>query len=242
MGTIELIPSIAAVKTGFSPLSLPGLVGWWSFDDATYLWKDTARTSAVTVDSDIIKGVTDRSGNGNHMSEATNGPTWKTAIQNGLGIARFDGVNNVLTASAISQAQPNTVVLVAKIVTDESPSSTELLDGVGARQIIYKDSATGKWSLYAGTLQPGATITADTSYHVHYVVFNGASSVYRVDQAAAFATVNPGAGSLTPLVLGFATPRYYNIEYGDVILCSGALSTGDRGSVESWAKAKWGTP
>jgi len=239
---VTVAQKLIGLQRGFSPLSITGLVAWYDFSDAASLFTDTARTTPVASDTDVIKGVTDKSGNAKHLSEATNGPAYKLALQNGKSGALFDGTNDLLTSAAITQAQPNTILLVGRIVVDEAGSSTELVDGTGSRQIIYKDVSSAKWSFYAGTAITAGNITADTSYHVHYVVFNGASSVYRLDRAAEFASVNPNTGSLSPIVFGTDATRFYNTEIGEFLMYNSALSSTDRDSLEAALKAKWGTP
>jgi hypothetical protein len=60
-------------------------------NDLTSLWQDTARTVAVTAVGQTVKGITDKSGNGNHLNNATG---W---------VLTADGVNNYLQTGGSSR-------------------------------------------------------------------------------------------------------------------------------------------
>jgi hypothetical protein len=83
----------------FSPLSLPGLAAGHDFSDLTTLFTDAARTTAAAADGDRLGGLTDKSGQGNHLaqSSASLRLTLKLAVQNGRSAGRSDGTDDYLS-------------------------------------------------------------------------------------------------------------------------------------------------
>jgi len=242
MGTIELIPSIAATKIAymFSPLDLSP-VAWYDFSDISTLWKDTGRTSAVTTDGDIVLGVSDKSGNAHHLSETTNGRTYKTAVQNSLSGLRFDGTNDKLQSGAYTLNQPDTWFAVFKFSEATSKTIIASNNNVGADQQIGRN--LGNWQLYAGTNLGGVT-AADTAAHVHSMVFNGASSAHLLDGAAG-ASGAAGANNFTAGVrMGctFDASVFLACDIYELFQCPGSVTTPNRQAAETYLKAKWGTP
>lgn len=92
---------IFPVLAGFLPTDLPNLEAWVRSD------------LGVTKDgSDFVSNWADQSGNGRDFTEATNKPLWVDSLINGEAAIRFDGSNDLLTASSWSQALPVQVFIV----------------------------------------------------------------------------------------------------------------------------------
>lgn len=87
-------------KRPFAPDTLAGLKLWLRGDGPMY--SDTARTTLITADASSIAAWDDRSGAGNHVTQATSGkrPTLKTNIVNGQTVARFDGGDTLVSTTA----------------------------------------------------------------------------------------------------------------------------------------------
>lgn len=100
----------------WSPTALNGLVAWFDFGDPTTLFSDTGRTT-LAVPNGTVAGVTDKSGNGNHLSQATGAqqPLYIPNAINGRSIVRFADANDNLAAAAITH---NTNYLTAFVVVN----------------------------------------------------------------------------------------------------------------------------
>lgn len=87
----------------FTPARLfaGGVAGaWYDPSDLSTLFQDSAGTTPVTADGDPVGKMLDKSGNGNHLLQATAGkrPLYKTS--GGLSWLQFDGTDDVLAVNA----------------------------------------------------------------------------------------------------------------------------------------------
>lgn len=228
----------------FVPADVSGLWAHYDFSNISTLFTDTTRTTPVTTSGDIIKGVTDLSGNNRHLTEATNGPTYTTALFNGLAAARFDGSNDVLATGNVTIAQPFTIVgIFARKSTAGAGNNGYIAFASSFTELgIQNTGGSGTYMMYAGTVVTGALV-GDTSQHCVVGVFNGASGALRKDGSSS--AVNPGVGGGTaePLQLGKDPGAIFlQADYGEVFIYDTALSAGNLTKVDNYSRSKWGTP
>ena len=88
--------------SGLLPTDISSLEGWWDADDTSTLWQDSAKTTAITADGQTVGAWEDKSGNGRDWTQFFAGfkPTYKTSIQNGMDIIRFNGASNYMLATS----------------------------------------------------------------------------------------------------------------------------------------------
>lgn len=233
----------ALVVTGlatFSPLDVAGLQAWYKADAGLL----DGAGSPATVDGTAIGTWQDQSGNARHATQGTGAkrPVLKVGAQNGLAGVRFDGVNPLaLDAAGVVVSQPDTILVVANI-SGLSATLHTLVDGITGRQIIRSGSAT-QYEIYAGTsvLAAGAA----TGARLFTAVFNGASSLLRVDRSQVAAGAAGANGTTGGIRLGLAQDNTTSPMLGDlleVLYYNVSLSTTDRDNLETYLRTRWGTP
>lgn len=256
----SLVAQTFTAAAAFAPTDVAGLAGWYDFSAISSLWQDTGRTSAVSADGQTIKGVTDLSGSGAHLSEATNGPTYKASIQNSLSVARFDGTNDVLRESTgwgLGNANVNAVtytVFVVMVRTDAASDSFFNPSSTALANTLYHRTTAGAYFIFKygdAANQVSATGgSVDTSWHVQEILSPGTTVTWLVDgssiiTAAAFSAVadsfTPNQGGVGALIYNGTTPNSFHFgDIAELVLYNSSLSAGNRSSVRSYLGTKWG--
>lgn len=208
----------------FDPSSIAGLKLWLKAD------------SLALSDGDPISTWPDSSGNGFDATAAgTLRPTYKTAIQNGLPVARYAG-GQVMDITAVVSGQPCTIFFVAK----DTLGGSHFIDGSGGGRITAGINGLGFPNMFAGSFVDGAT-ESRSAFHVFTYIFNGASSsIYRDGILDASGNAGTAGGS----VILFGGDGGGSNLTGDIAESLGydTALTGNRGSVEVYLKNKWATP
>lgn len=124
---------------------------WYDFSDTSNLFQNSDGTGGNPANGDPIGKCNDKTGNGNHITQATATarPTWTSGLLNGYGGARFDGTNDYLQSAIIaSWIRPQMVFMVFKQIT--SVNNNRIIDGYNFNTGgVYQDG-TKEVTMYAG--------------------------------------------------------------------------------------------
>ena len=150
----------------------------------------------LCVNNSPCKRRNDRSGNGRHQSwgTAASQPIWMANVKNGRPALLYTtGVTRGLSAT-FAQAQPLAVFAAAKHATGVAGNQIIVYGNAGS-PAVYLRGVGPTWGYFAGT-EAGAG-TPDASWHTHSAVFNGASSLRRLDGSQIDASDVGSAGYMT---------------------------------------------
>lgn len=202
----------AAKPAPFTPAGSAGLAAWFR------------QGVGQTVTGSGVSTWADQSGNGRDLLQGTDAN--RPALQ-GDGTVLFDGTNHFMKCSAFTLNQPTTVYILGKQITwtstdqwyDGNAANTGKISQVGVSPNLRatSDGVT--------VLDSNPDLALDT-YGIVTVVFNGASSLIRVNSNAAV-TGDLGAGNMGGFNLGSRTTTTAagNIQVKEVVIYSVAHDT-----------------
>lgn len=143
----------------------------WTFaDTTTTAWHDSSDPQTVTTVSGGVSQITDKSGNGYTLTQATAGarPTYLSAAVNGLNAMSFDGGDTLQAASAadwkfLHDATGSTVFLVVRANSPTSATMTLLATAI------------------ASSTSTGYLLSASTSNEIEHLIYRGVSGAPSVN-------------------------------------------------------------
>ena len=226
--------SVAPAGGAFSPESLT-LVAWF----------DASDTDTITHISGVVSQWADKSGNGYHLTQATEAwrPSTGTHTLNGLNVLWHS--NDHLHNLSVTMPRPFTIGAVYQI-DPTAPDKTYRFWGAlapanGATGAIGRRSAT--WGMYDSNVidHPNSSSYAVDSPHAHVGVFNGSASLYSLDGDRASASLT--AGTTGRIHVGAYADGGYSPLVGrmaEIVIASGALTGTDLTNLEDYLMTKWG--
>lgn len=220
---------------------------WSAAELAPAMWLDASDATTITSVGAAVSQWDDKSGNGNHASQAVgvNQPSTGIDTVNGLNVLTFDGVASYLVSLGVRATQPNTTILVAG-TTNTTPSQQPIIDGYPEginRQLALTGSSNTLLGINSGAWIY-STATEDAVPHTFILSYAGAASGIVAD-GATVATGDAGTRDLSGGMIigtGFNLNKFYEGPIAEIVVVDRALTAAEYSQVAVSMAAKWGTP
>lgn len=219
---------------GFSPASLTP-TAYYDPNDLATVWQDSARTTPGAVNSPV-GALDDKSGNGNHLLQATAGKRPILRLSGGFYHLEYDGVDDYLD-STFTLNQTHTRITAFRMVAWSGGG--RIMDGsAGNGAGLLMNGASPNIQMYAGAFGPATSALAVGTFGVVTERFSGATSRIAVNNGA-YNTADAGsiaAAGLTVAEYGdLGVPA--NVLFGRIILAARDLSDAEVTSSREWCAA-----
>lgn len=245
----------AAAGGSFSPLDL-----------SPAAWYDASDSATITESGGLISAWNDKSGNANHLAQATgaNQPTYTSAGQNGKNVVTFDGTSDIMrcTPGATIGTAALTKILVYSRNTTTDPTLTAppllMTNGTNSAGPLdhYQSGAQNRYTIGAASSISASWFdmrnSADTCL-VHEIVAvkdSGGAGIHGVTEyinGTLHNTANITAtwSTASQTINVGARPDLATLFAGylcEAVVLNTTLSAGERSSFSSYSASKWGTP
>lgn len=182
----------------------------------------TALTTFCGAGNGFVTTWYDQSGNGRNMTQATATAqpqivsSGSVLLDNGKPAIVGDRLNRTMSTSSFVVTQPSTKFLVTKSTTAaNNVAISGSLDTNARHQIGYTITNGGQYTLFAGLSLNSATTNQLNAQVLLYALFNGASSVIKINNNAN-TTGNAGSQNNDGVTLG-ATPSAFSGNMQEII-------------------------
>ena len=242
---------------GFSPSTLfaSGEQGaWYDPSDMSTLFQDSAGTTPVTASGQPVGLMLDKSGRGNHATQATAASRPTYTVSGGLSYLAFDGVDDFMVTPTITPGVDKVQVFagVRKLSDAARGMMFETIAAAGGVRVEAPHIAANASFMIGtrGSLDPGPTISPLTYAAPVTVVFSGIgeiatdTSILRLNGAQVTSNVgDQGIGNYAsaPFYIGnrggTSLPFNGNL-YGLTVRFGANLSAGQIAQAETYMAAK----
>jgi hypothetical protein len=248
--------TVAAVG-GFSPTDISGLDFWAKADAEVY---EDAGGSDAAENGDQVYVWGDNSGLNRDAIRDGTGPTYTTGVFNGgtMPSMRFNGTTMALDINSVSTdyVGADLPISIFVVIDLDGPAANDFIVSFTRTtdsDVLFRASATAtNWRFQkrddGAAIKTADAGASDPSPHVVAFISTGiAVSVYVDGALSGSAGLDVDVGTITPDRGrigrgGYSGSAYLDGDIGELIIYDSALSTGDRNSVESYLKSRWGTP
>lgn len=183
-------------------------------------------------------------------------PTYQTAVQNGLSVVRFDGVDECLDVNPATWLQNKigmTMMVVAKATAPTSGNKQTIISTDQGDLDVFIDT-TGNFNVgSAGGVVAKTSptpIAADTNFHIHTICFDGQQTgtdrlKYRYDkslQTMTFLGTPASSTSTSNNAMSFgcdAGAEFFTGDIAEVLVFNRALTATEVDDVEEYLNTHW---
>mgnify|MGYP000004507751 CR=1 FL=1 len=258
---LHLVGSVGSTGSVWTPGSLGAALALWldADDNAASIWQNSGGTGAVSASGDPVGQASDKSGLGRHFIQATSTKrlTWQqNSIGAGHSAIRADDVDDALAPAATFQLTgAQTWAITYRLTSVPAGEFDELIDlgnGVASTsRLLCTDNAayqklTWAFDFNGAVAGVGISPTLDTLKHSLLIVYAGggastpANYTCWLDGVAqtvvATSAVGPYLGTACLANKSDATGPAA-VEFGKIVLASGALAGADLTSLKSYLAA-----
>lgn len=227
---IMCLPILNVGLSGDGRIDTPPILN----DGNTVAWFDANESYVIKDGSDFVSQMTDRSGNDNHLLQATptNRPLWSAD-----GVL-FNGTDNFMKTAPFTLVRPEFIYFVFKQVA--WTNGDYMFDGnIANTGVLAQAPSSPDLRLYAGVALDGATFTLNT-FGIARILFNGAPSKIQINESAEV-NGDTGTGNMGGFTLGSSgagLAQYSNIEVKEVIIRNIADTTPNQQLIYDYLKAR----
>jgi hypothetical protein len=216
------------------------------------LWLDAADPSTITIATGVSEW-RDKSGSGNHFSQATSGiqPAYSIGTANGNNVVFFDGTKNLNRGTITFNDGDTSLYCVGNRTGRQNQFNVAVMLSRASgrtRGVLFDFAGVRSWGTYTGgEVRSPALTTVGADYDIFELFSNGTANNYNFYRAG----VNEGtAGVVNQNTLFGATSYIGNDQYGsalngnvaEVVFFDNRNSDPDRWKVEGYLSWKWNLP
>ena len=239
---------VKANAVPWEPTDVSGLMAWYKADEISQS------------DDTEISEWSDASGNGYHMSGlGTPKPKFRTSVQNGLGVVRFNGTGFFERAVWTGYPDNNEAITIGAVFKNISSANHMVVTaGVsgGPRQDNVRVNSNGDYSVLRRQADGSfryveSDSAASIGYQTYVAGINASAEAFMRSNGAAVAFSYGGAYS--NLTLANNTPSHVGLgsfrgidklpndaEIAEVVMYDSAISESDQQKLEGYLAWKWG--
>ncbi len=195
-------------------------------DATTGVYQDSARTTPATADGDPVGGLTDQSGSGNHVTQATGAkrPVLKLAVRNGKNVILANGTSQWFNTPSLALSTAQTIFFVGQktatnsaVTLGDQPSGSFVLNNTGGSTYFVPSGTTVTY------------LEAWTEWEIYCAVRSGTSVTwYRYNAVTASLTLGANSNLVISSLLAYNTSaNFYSGYLAEVAIYNAALSAAD---------------